>query len=73
MKGHECADYLDYFQRIWINLYPPITWSLHGRINYSVPSGDQLIEGFNSRLQNTVAQKQQEDIDFVVKMLYEEW
>ncbi len=73
MESEHRADYLDYFQRIWIKLYPPIIWSTYGRVNYPIPSGDQLMEGFNSRLQNSVVTKRREDIDFVVKMLHEEW
>jgi hypothetical protein len=73
MEAEHRADYLDYFHRIWIKLYPPLIWSTYGRVNYPIPSGDQLMEGFNSRLQNSVVTKRREDIDFVVKMLHEEW
>lgn len=73
MEAEHRNDYIDYFFRTWIKHYTPITWSTYGRVHYPVPSGDQLIEGFNSRLQNSVITKRREDIDFIVKMLHEEW
>lgn len=66
--------YSAYFRRMWLETIKPFSWAYFGR-THGVPSGDNLLEGFNNRLQNYVFKDSPsfEAIDFVVKALWEEW
>ena len=67
----KCPAYAQYFQRTWLNHYKPITWAQYGLPKH-VPSGDNQLESYHSRLQKVVQPRAKERIDFAVEMLFDE-
>lgn len=71
--------YVAYFEQVWLKSHPPHLWAYYARANTkigneAIPTGDQALESWHSRLHKRVEENtlQGDRLDQVVKLLWEE-